>query len=394
MCEPTLKIKLSDSLIRDTGGFPCDASISKCAHHAYLVYEIGQTSTSQIIAEFFDIDDGLFVSRAVLHPDIIQSDNPFSTDDGHANHRFDRFSLVDDDQGGPAANSTGLIRVRIFDKNFNSQAIRFDIPFAVGIPQTTFSAIGGTFSPNDKFLQLTYLIDATPNHLRTRLHILNASDLSDVATTDFDGGSYGAEFFDLIKNGKRKTYLAVSSQGGTFQFEFNNPAAAPPFKVLVYRLKNNTLKFITDTNLPALISTASITSFVPEEGNIAFLGASTSQIADSDPNGELQILVFDGRQLRTCNTKKTGLTTSGPFFDPTGEFLVINEQLNDGQLGFFTVNKFNKSLKRLAGPISSAPLSLFTFNQNSKWLLQAGASFFPLPIPNTFKNINLYRVKF
>lgn len=143
-----LHLQLTDSISRTTSAFPTTPSISHHGNKAYMVYQTGEYNVNNIIAEMFNIQNGTLTSTGVLHPDIINANN-FSADDGYANKSFTKFSMVDDDQGGISVGPTGTIRVRIFDSNFNVLASRFNISFAVGTTQQTYSVLGGSFSDDE-----------------------------------------------------------------------------------------------------------------------------------------------------------------------------------------------------------------------------------------------------
>lgn len=392
-----LQVELTDAITRTTQGYPSTGSLSKRGHHAYMVYSISETTTNDIVAEMFNITSGAFVSTAVLHPDIIQVGNLFAVDDGHANKHFNKFSVVDDDQGGVGINPTGLIRLRIFDKTFAVLASRFDISFAVGTNQVTFPVIGGTFSDDDKYIQLTYLIDATPNAQKSRLHIMNVSDLTTIATVDFDGSSFGAQFIQI----HNKTYVALPSQNGNFEFGFNTAMGSTASKLSIYRLKSGVLTLVDSADLPQI--TNQVTVEVSKCGNFAKIGASTrraiigNSIFTTDVNNasfkvrgnEMRVYSFNGHTLQRNFTKNTDITTIGPVFRPESSIVLVNEQMNDGDPSFFNFYDYRESHLRLVdGTYGAPPFAQSTFSADGKWLLVSGSD-----QSASLKNINLYEIK-
>jgi hypothetical protein len=382
------KLKLTDAIARNTNDFPAIPSISKDGKKAFLMYQITESSTTNILAEIFKIKNGTLVSKTVLNPDIIQSENPFSGDDGHANNSFTRFCVIDDDQGGPSAGSTGKIRVRIFDQKFNLLASRFDIEFAVGIPQLTFPVVGGNFSDDDRYIELTYMIDSTPNAQRFRLHVLNASDLSDVARVDFNGSTFGAKFIHL----RHRTYLTLPIQNGTFQFGFNTAIGATEANLSVYRLKKNYLQFVDSHRSAQIINSIYVGSNMIGASSRRAIRDKSIFVDDSQNQNlnrsgkELQLFSFDGCELELSTSEKINLSTSGPVFAEDKNLVLVNQQLSDGNPSFFNLYRIHDcEMEWIDGPYGAPSYPTFCFSR--KWLIAAGTN-----QDKDVYNINLYRV--
>ncbi len=392
-----LELQLTDSISRPTSGFPISNSISQCGKHAFMLYQITEASISDVMAEYFDIVNKKLVSVSVLHPDLIDANN-FSCDDGHANSSFTRFTVVDDDQGGAGVGATGNIRVRVFDKNFNLIVSRFDIPFAVGTAQITYPVVGGTFSDNDKYIQLTYLTDATSGNQKSRLHILDANTLTDVAMIDFDGSTFGANFIQL----KNKTYVALARQNGDFQYGFNTVMDSTESKLLVYRLKNQLLTLVAHKKLPQIIATSGVTVNNLYSNGCVLLGASTrravktTSIFNDDSNNEsfgckgeeLRVYIFDGHNLKLVKSKNTDTTTSGPVFYPNKNIILVNQQLSDGNPSFFNLYELTNYLSIKNGTFGAPPFAVSNFSDNGKWLLVTGSD-----QDVNLNNLNLYHIE-
>jgi hypothetical protein len=381
-----LKLKVTDSLVRSTTGFPAIPSISFDGKKVFVLYQITETSNTDVMAEIFDNSAGTLSSMSVLNPDIINA-NFYSCDDGHANKSFTKFCVVDDDQGGVGVNPIGNIRIRVFDINFNQLLSRTDIQFAVGIAQTTFPVIGGVFSDDDKYILLTYLINATPNAQVTRLHVLSALDLSDVAMVDFAGSSFGANFIQLYSD-HTKTYIAVTSQNGDFQFGFDTPIGSTVSNLLIYKLKNGNLYLKKSTNLPQIINPMGLTVKVSGCKKYALIGASTRRAALNDSvftddsnnqsldceGREFRVYLFKKHHLELVKSKKTTLTTYGPTFYPQANMAISANQVADGDASFFNAFDINGSnLKITNGTFGGPPYFSAVFNQQGNWLVVAGS---------------------
>lgn len=217
-----LDVQLTDSLQRITTGFQMEPSLSHNGNKAYIVYPINVDVTVSppinLVAEIFHNQNGQLQSVATLTGDV---QFPI-IDDGFASPDFQTFSLLDD-------NGLGTLRVRLFDQNLNQIAETFFNDYAFGSPTNpSFSALGGSFSDDNQFLVLSYLINATPNHQQTVVRVLNAHDLSEVASAQVSGGSTGTTFFSH----RDVQFVAFTTYEGDFVFEFENPLAAPPPRFL------------------------------------------------------------------------------------------------------------------------------------------------------------------
>lgn len=390
-----LNVKLTDSLSRTTTGFPIEPSISKHGRHVYLVYEINVDNTTvpptNLAAEIFANKHGLLQSVATLTGD----PNFPSVDDGFANPGFTRFSLLDDDV-------SSTVRIRLFDQNFNLQAENSFNDFAAGDPSNpSFSALGGEFSSDGKYIVMTYLTNAIPNNQTTIIRILDATDLSEVASTQVSGGSLGSNFFSHHD----ENYVVLATYGGDFIFAFENPLAAPPSTLWVFKLKNNQLTLVDQAPLPqqgnvpsvsksrgkTLIGIGTVRAVLPGETTIFASDANNQSFLPKD-NNELRIYSFDGRRLRLTLARDTGLTTISPVFSSKG-LILVNEQVTDGVPGFFNLFSFTnqrgseQELRLVKGTFASAPFATDVFSSNGKWLVVTGSDQIA-----ELNNINLYRI--
>ena len=227
---------------------------------------------------------------------------------------------------------------------------------------------------------------------------MNVSDLSDVATFDFNGNSFGAQFMQM--GDKHKTYLAVSSQNGTFQYGFDSVMGSTSSTLSIYRLKHGVLTLKTSSDLPQIANW--ITVKMSDCGH-ALIGASTRRaiignsifVSDSnhasfgDHGHELRVYSFDGHKLELSLAKKTNITTSGPTFNSNSDLILVNEQLNDGDPSFFNLYNFCKSsgLQFADGLYGAPSWSQSMFSGDGEWLLIAGSD-----QDSNLNNINLYKV--
>lgn len=392
---PNSHLHLTDAIHRYSDGYPSMVSISNDGKQAYLVYGIEETVTTEVIAEMFDLNHGKFVSKAVLHPDpdTIQPTNPVSCDGGFANPDFTKFCLLEDNQGGPDAGPIGRIRIRIFDRDFNTLASRRDIQFAVGTPQVTFSVLGGQFSADGRYVEITYMVDVAKQIFR--LHILKASDLSDVAITDLNGSTFRAYFFQLHS----KPYLAVAVQNGLYEFGFNSPIGATESNLLIYKLKRHSLQLVTSHKLAQIANYNSIYSMETRCGTL--LGVPTRRaIVDSSifrddsqnraltrQGQEVELFRFNGKKLELILSEKLNLSAYGPVFCNQDDLVIVGDQLSDGNPATFQLYQWNQAcLKAVSGPYGSPPFPMFAMSRNGKWLIVAGTDQDP-----ALNNLNLYR---
>lgn len=395
-----LQVKLTSSIQRsDTADFPISPSISKDGAQIYLVYPIVVKPTSKLAAEIFFNNQGFLQTAATL-----TGDEAFlSIDSGFANRAFNRFTLIDDD-------GLQTIRLRLFDNKFNLLAMTtFNDYASGGLFNPNFSAQGGVFSPDGKFIVLSYLIDNTANNEISIIRVLNANDLSEVASTQVTGGSKGPNFFSH----NHDNYVALTTYGGQFFFAFENSAAKPPSTLFVYKLQNNQLILVDQAQLP---QQAGVPNFFESEGK-TLIGVGTVRATlngqqtifvnnSNNPsflpldNRELRIYSFDGRGLKLILANQTGLTTSSPVFSPEG-LILVNTQTSDGLPGFFNLftlrsqRKGQKALKFVNGAFASPPFASDVFSRDGKWLLVTGSdqqSRQNICQINLLNNINLYQI--
>lgn len=385
-----LDVTLTDSISRVTTEFPIKSSLSKNGKQIYLVYEIAVNPPSSILAaEIFNNKNGRLQTIATLDGD----ETFFSVDSGFANPDFDRFTLVDDDE-------IEAIRIRLFDENFNQLAVTIFNDYAPGDPNNaSLSGAGGVFSPDGKYVVISYLIDATPGSQITIIRVLNANDLSLVASTTINGGSSGPNFFSH----GGQNYVTLTSYGGDYIFEFENPAAAPPSTLFVFKLHSNELRLIDQTLLPqqagipnffnhkgkTMIGIGTVRAVLPGEPTIFVSDVNNQSFLPKD-NRELRIYSFNGRKLKLVLARQTGLTTASPVFSPKG-LILVNEQVTDGFPGFFNLFQLKEAMtfNFIDGAFASPPFAEGTFSANSKWLVIAGSD----QQNDLLNNINLYRIK-
>lgn len=228
---------------------------------------------------------------------------------------------------------------------------------------------------------------------------MNVSDLSDVATFDFNGSSFGAQFIQL----DHKTYIAFTSQNGSFQFGFDTVMGSNVSYLSICKLKHNTIKQIKMVNLPQINNANGITIKVSDCKKHALIGVGTRRIITgktifltdsnhqqlSDCDGELRIYKFNKHELCLTQTKKTNITTVSPCFYPKDGLMLIDEQMSDGNPSFFNIYDMGCEHPHIVnGTFGAPPLELSVFSGNGKWLLVAGSD----QDSSNINNINLYRV--
>ncbi|MFI5343578.1 MAG: hypothetical protein ACHQUC_05085 [Chlamydiales bacterium] len=390
-----LDVELTNSIERISTGFPIEPSLSRDGKRAYLVYEINvEDSVSppiNLAAEIFTNREGKLHSDAIL----IGDDQFFSIDDGFANPDFTKFSLIDDD-------GIQAVRVRIFDQNFKVQAERVFTDFVGGNPANPFySALGGTFSDDGKYIVFSYLIDGTPDHQKTIVRVLDAEQLSEVTHTKVHGGSPGSTFFSF----NHENYVALTTYEGEFFFAFNNPLAAQPSKLKIFKFDDKQLKCVDEALLPqqsgvpttfsscgkVLIGIGTARAVLKGEETI-FADNSGNQSFLPHDNRELRLYSFDGRRLKLVLAEETGVTTNSPIFS-SKDLVLVNEQAVDGSPGSFNLFSLKKQLEGklklswIEGAFVSPPFHTSTFSENGKWLLVTGSD-----QSVDLNDINLYRI--
>ncbi len=368
------------------GGFPFTPSLSQDGSGAYVTYTINASSTSQVISQIFQNSSGTLVPGNFLSYD---GSAFYVVDNGYANPSFTRFSLVDDNN--LSAGSGGAIRIRIFDNTLTAPLASRIIPGYDGGSGTAatndaFSGNGGQFSPDGKYVLLSYLTDATPGSLTSALRVLDANTLVDVAVTSFSGGSFGGNFFTL----KGKTYVAITAYNGTFEFSFDRDGAVAPSQLFVYQLAGSSLNLVDTANLPQAADAPTV--FV--KSGKAFIGVGTARAVlnneitifeDNSTKGsflandgnEQRIYAFNSKKLKLAFSRNPNVTNFSPAFSPNGKFLVWDEQAIDaspGILSLFTINKLDDVvLCAPSTPYISAPFYAATFSGSGKWFLVTGS---------------------
>jgi hypothetical protein len=429
------KLRLTNTVQRRSDGFPVHGSISQCGRYAYCVYPINESCKDDVIAEFFDIRDGLLYSTNQQKSDIDHleetEENMWKVNSGSANFDFTRFSIVDDDQSGISIEKhnkqhneqhdeqhneqyneqhdeqhneqhkeqlKGCIRIRIYDNHFKLLKTRDDIVYAVGERNKTYSVTGGNFSRDGKYIMLTYLIGADLEKQKTRIHILKSFDLTDVAIQDIDGSTFGGEFIQM--NGK--TFVVIAIQNGTFQFGFNTEMESTLSEIKLFLIKKSKFKQVDRSRLPQIINANGLVVRMTDCGTKALIGASTrraiktTSLFKKDSNNrvfdnsgkEMRIYVFDGTEMKKVMSKKTDSTMYGPIFYPKDEILLINQQLSEQDPCTFDL--YDCSLRRKTkklGTYFAPPMSRFRFSETGKWLLVTGSD-----KNKKINNINLYYV--
>ena len=388
MLACALDVQLTDAITRNTEGFSLEVSISENGGLAYLLYPINVDDTVvppiNLAAEIFRNNQGTLQSVATL-----LGDTTFPIiDDGFANRNFTTFSFLDD-------NNTDTVRLRLFDQNFNQKAVTTFSDFAPGDPNNpSFSFLGGQFSDDGKYIVVSYLTNATPGSQQTIVRVLDAQNLSLIASTQVSGGSPGTNFITI----DHETYVVLTTYGGDFIFSFENSLAAAPSTLFVYQLNHNQLTLVAQAPLPQQASSPTVFS----KGRKASIGVGTVRanlsgeetiFTNSIPsflandNRELRIYQFDGCKLKLVLAKETGTTTNAPTFSSRG-LVMVNEQAFDGAPGFFNFYSFNqRRLSFIDGTFVSPPFITSVFSQDGKWLLLGGSN-----QDAQLNNINLYRI--
>lgn len=394
-----VELKVTDSLTRATSTFPISTSISENGKQVFLVYPIVVDSIHfppvTLAAEVFTNKCGVLQSTAKLTGDELFP----IIDTGFANPTFTSFSVIDDDD-------FTKIRIRLFDQNFNLQATRTFDDFAAGNPlNPALSGSGGVFSPDGKYIVMTYLIDTTPDNQVSIIRVLNAQDLSDVASTQISGGSAGPNFFSH----RKQNYVTLATCGGSFFFGFENPSAAPPSILSVFKLENNNqLTFIDQAFLPqqggipsigkrggkSLIGIGTQRATLSGEATIFTTNAFNQSFLPND-NNEARIYTFDGRHLKLFIARSTGVTTGSQVFSRNG-LLLDGKQVTNGVAGYFNLCTLGRGLRNPTVTINrtfaSPPFSYQAFSKDGKWLLVTGSDQLSVDPNNVLHNINLYKV--
>ena len=343
-------LKLTDGLPRSGSSYP---SISKDGSLLYVVY----SDTLAVAAEFFTNRHGKLIPLNTL----IKDPNFPIVQDGYANRSFTRFTLVD------ASNTDG--RIRLFSQQFNLIAER--------VFPGVFDILGGVFSPDEKYIALTFIFQANPQ--LSRLVVLDAKNLNIVATIDFATHTNGPEFIQH----KGNTFIVISSGGSS-----NDPEQdffGPPAQVSVYRLNHFQLTLLDSQPLPQFPLVTGVMHRCIKD-SIALIGVGTRAAFLLNEKGlpvnttEFQsFLPNDGDEVRFYSFD---LLAVG----------YVNELLSDS--GFLTVYQVcGNKIQPLQSNIPTLPAAFQAyFSENGRWFTIGGFND-PETAP-AFNNVLLYKVNY
>jgi hypothetical protein len=395
-----LHLNLTDAFSKRSDTFPIAPSISDSGNQVYLVYEITVDNTHNLAAELFQNVNGKLISSRQFQGDLAFP----NIDEGYANSKFTRFSLLDD-------NGVDTVRIRLLDSNLTVIATNTFTDYAPGNGPCSmavggsYSFAGGFFSADDRYIVISYQIRAFPNTPQiTVLRVVDAETLQEIASTTLNGGSYGPTFLNFCKHGHLETFITLSVYQGDFTIDLLNNCAQPPSTLYVYSLHNRAqeLQLIDTAALPqaspgipntlshengGLIAVGTDRAVLLGEP-VVFVDNSTKHSFLPNDGNEVRIYAFNGNRLCLKFAQNVNNNVVPPTFYPSGKFIVVDQQDDDGLPGFFNLDKLDQTLTPVDKTYVSPPFHSSAFSNNGKWFIVTGSDQFA----NIF-NVNLYRVK-
>lgn len=388
------KLKLTDAVVRSTEGYAAPVSISKHGKQIYCVYDICVFPDQKLAAELFDNKHGNLVTSQTIIGDL---SFPI-IDGGVASNSFDQFTLLDDD----GSNDFGTARLRTFDETLQNLATRlFTDYWGPG-----FSFNGGAFSEDGKLIAVTYVNDPVgPDPMnpiqRSVLHVVNSSDLSEVATYEFDGSTGQTTIFFKLGH---KQYLALPSTGGVYNAQ--NPSSQAPALLTILRLEHGNLTVVDQVSLPQAFTFDvrkdhdgdSVTILVStSRANLP--GEKTYQVAPQDsflPNDgdEYRIYKFHHKLHKIC-TKNLNLSCNGVIY-PKGHYIALQQSVFGDTPSFVQLVHTDKHYclehhSSVAVPVPRRYIG--KFSENGKWFVASGAhNNFNDDEPQDLNNVLLFKV--
>ncbi|CAH6419774.1 Hypothetical protein HVR_LOCUS852 [uncultured virus] len=345
---------------------------------------------------------------------------PFSPS-GAVSDDFTRLTLIFKD-------GKNKLLVNIYDMSNLDKPIRsFEVD---GVYGKALSANGGTFSPDNRFIGITYPTTSGKN-ARNVLLIYDIKEDKIVKKADINGFSDGPVFFNICNGNNKRLYAVLGATRVNFKEDSDNILEPPkitfnpPSYVQIFEISRNFVTLVENIEAQNMTRIVAVSKYFdspkvligvtflvnsnnsgyemcankPSDSKVSpFIDNNDNIKGFESTNAGFKIYKFNGDRSKLVANYHSKYSFSGIGFSPNGKFLAVGQGSVPGSpdtLLIFKLGRYHDQqsneirLKLVDSPRSIPPTSLsIRFSNNGKYLLATGNP----ATNNNVNNIQLYKV--